>query len=74
MIDKPNGKFEHFLERAIEWLREFAGEFREVLEAGMESINAKRKEHPCTFRSSMHMYMRNHCGGLRDTQDGYSQD
>lgn len=50
MIDKPNGKFEHFLERAIEWLREFAGEFREVLEAGKESLNAKRKEHPHTAR------------------------
>ena len=46
MIDKPKGKIEHFLEAVIRWFREFAGEFKEIFEAGMEPVNAHRRAHP----------------------------
>ncbi|MCI6854799.1 MAG: G5 domain-containing protein [Firmicutes bacterium] len=46
MIDKPKGKIEHFIEEALKWFREFAGEFKEVFSAGMEPINAGKKAHP----------------------------
>ena len=46
MIDKPKGKIEHFMEEALKWLREFAGDFKEVFSAGMEPINAGKKAHP----------------------------
>lgn len=50
MIDKPKGKVELFLEDVCRWCREFADEFKEVLEAGKESADIHRKAHPLIAR------------------------
>ena len=52
MIDKPKGKVERLIEDAIQWFREFADEFKEVLEAGMETVNAHRSVHPRIARAA----------------------
>lgn len=46
MVDKPNGKVEQFVEKAIQWLWDYVGEFKEVFEAGKESVNAMGEVHP----------------------------
>lgn len=51
MIDKPQGKIEQLIERAIAWLRDFANEFRDVFEAGREEARTHRNAHPRIVRA-----------------------
>lgn len=51
MIDKPKGIVEHFIEAAMKWFGEFADEFKEIFEAGLEPINAQRDAHPRIARA-----------------------
>ena len=52
MIDKPKGNVEKFIDAAVKWMREFIDEFREILEAGIEPINAHRAAHPRIARTA----------------------
>lgn len=46
MIDKPNGKFECFVESFIDELKYMREEFEEIFDAGFGPVKARQKAHP----------------------------